>query len=438
MKKKISYIRFLKLWWLVLLLVLGVFIITIDVIDVYHDSSVRIDKIRNDYIAYQKADIKREVTHFIDTIAITRSKQLQSTKDIIKSRVSEAYSIVQNIYDENKGDKSESEIKKMILDTLRPIRYADGNGFYGIHSLEGEGILCNYNPAMEGENLQGMQDSCGRYIVKEMSDAVRRPAGGFCEFSWDKPDVDGGNHKKILYFKLFKPYGWIIGTGLYLEDVESQVKAQFLEQVNSARFGENGYFYVTDRYGVILAHGMQPKLIGKDMRKVAGSLGVEVVNRFVEIASVGDGYLEYQWVNPSTTRECSKIAYIASVQDWGYYLATGVYLDDIEPVIATQLELLNREIIERLVVFITLIAVVIVLFILFVNRFNVRLEQDLSQFMRFFKRSVDSDEKIDRDPIRFTEFDQMAQSANEMLEARIEAGRALQDEKEQLSCGAGS
>jgi PAS domain S-box-containing protein len=348
--------------------------------------------------------------------------------------VGEAYSIAQNIYDENRADKSDTEIQKMILDVLRPIRYANGNGCYGIHSLEGIGVLCPCNPELEGRSILSGDDLRALEIATEMIETARGAGNGGCQFSGDSPDGDGEHREKISYFKLFKPYGWVIGTGLYLDDIEMQVKSDFLEQVNSARYGKNGYFFVSDRQGIVLAHGTQPEFINMDMHDITNSAGTVILQRLIEVVSSKEGgYAEYLWNKPGEDKEYHKIAYVADVPGWDCCLATGVYLDDIENVIASQQELLNHKIREKTFVFIALIAGVIVLFILFINRFNTRLEHDLSRFILFFKRSVDSDEKIDRRPIRFTEFDQLAQSANEMQEGRIRAGRALQDEKEQLS-----
>ncbi|MBU0988273.1 MAG: cache domain-containing protein [Proteobacteria bacterium] len=85
---------------------------------------------RTDYIARQKQIIKQEVNRVVDLIFYEKEQSEILTRSKIKSRVYEAYSIAQNIYQQNKTAKSKAEIQQMILDALRPIRFEYGKGYY--------------------------------------------------------------------------------------------------------------------------------------------------------------------------------------------------------------------------------------------------------------------------------------------------------------------
>ena len=434
MKKKISYIKFIKLWGLVLLLLLGISIISIDVISTYHDFNIRIEKMRSDYIEQQKLMVKREADRFLESIRSERITCVRSAKEVIKSRISDAYGIAHNIYQQNKVDKTEAEIKKMIIDALRTIRFAKGTGYYFMYSLDGTKVLCTHEPQLEGKNYLDVTDADGKYFVKDMISIVERDGEGFYEFCAHKPSADGNDFKKISYIKLFEPYSWVIATGLYTDDIEEQVKKSFLEQVNETHYGINGYFIAGNWQGVTLAHGSQAELIGTDMWDVEDIKGTKLVQKLIAVAkSKNGGYVKYWWRKPDSREAQEKITFAVGLREWEYYLATGVYLDDIEPVIAIQQSALNDQVKTKLILFITFITVTIILFLILFNRVSVILDKDFSQFISFFKRAVHSNVPVDHEKIRFSEFDELANSANAMLQDKILVRRELRDEKEQLA-----
>jgi len=121
---------------------------------------------RSDYIVHQKKMIKLEVDRVVAMINHAKAQSETITKEKIKSRAYEAYDIAQHIYQQNKTSKSKVEIKQMILDALRPIRFADGSGYYFATRLDGIEILFANKPEMEGLNLLDMQDMHG-YVQRE-------------------------------------------------------------------------------------------------------------------------------------------------------------------------------------------------------------------------------------------------------------------------------
>ena len=77
-----------------------------------------------------------------------------------------------------------------------------------------------------------------------MIEIVKQSGEGFYEYHWKKPDTEGNYFKKISFIKRFEPYDWFIGTGLYVDDVENQIKADLLSTISRIRFGKEGYIFV--------------------------------------------------------------------------------------------------------------------------------------------------------------------------------------------------
>ena len=85
MKKKTEFIKLVQVWGIIFLLGLGVGIVAIDVIGTYHDFNLRADKMRTDYIAFQKQIIKQEVDRAVDMIRYEKAQSEILTRKKIKS-----------------------------------------------------------------------------------------------------------------------------------------------------------------------------------------------------------------------------------------------------------------------------------------------------------------------------------------------------------------
>src|SRR5207302_1653183 len=72
----------------------------------------------------------------------------------------------------------------------------------------------------EGKPLAGMADPAGNHLFVGFVDLVKKQGAGFYGYLWPKPGFDKPV-SKISYVRGFEPWGWIIGTGIYLDDVDA-------------------------------------------------------------------------------------------------------------------------------------------------------------------------------------------------------------------------
>ena len=118
------------------------------------------------------------------------------------------------------------------------------------------------------------------------------------------------------------------------DDEEAKLKAT---QILSAMlYGQDGYFFVYDYDGNNLVSPRRTELIGRNWAGVAGPDGQMVVDRMVEIARQGGGYLTYDWPKPSTGQPERMVAYVVGLQDWRWVVGTGVFIDDVLATIANE------------------------------------------------------------------------------------------------------
>ena len=154
-------------------------------------------KLKNQYIATQKEDLKKHVKAVIQYIEYMEAQIESQLKKNIKHRVEEAHAIATNIYLENKDSRSDLEIKKMIRDALRPIRFSNGSGYYFAFSMDGIEILFPDHPELENKDMLSVQASDGQLVVKDMIDILRRDTQGFYRYTWTKPDEKKHDFKKL-------------------------------------------------------------------------------------------------------------------------------------------------------------------------------------------------------------------------------------------------
>ncbi len=104
--------------------------------------------------------------------------------------------------------------------------------------------------------------------------------------------------------------------------------------LGSLSFGDDGYFFVYDMQGHSLMHPRQPELVGTDMWNWRDANGVLTIQRLIERARAGGGFLRYTWAKPSSNRPAPKLGYVVPVPHWGWMMGTGIYLDDVEAALA--------------------------------------------------------------------------------------------------------
>ena len=141
-----------------------------------------------------------------------------------RSAVETAYSVMQYYGDQAaSGSMSQEEAQDRAKGTLRAIRYM-GDNYYWINDLGPTMIMHPLKPELDGQDLTNSKDPDGKALFVEMAEVCKKAGEGFVPYMWPKP----GSEKpvsKISYVKLYKPWGWMVGSGIYVDDVQAQMSA---------------------------------------------------------------------------------------------------------------------------------------------------------------------------------------------------------------------
>ncbi|MCP5103830.1 MAG: sensory box histidine kinase/response regulator protein, partial [bacterium] len=192
---------------LVSILITGHFTIS----NVYERFREEAEKLRRDFLESQRNLIENETQRVIDYIDYRRTKADERLMRIVKERAYEAHGIASNIYRQYRSSKTGAQIKKLIKDALRPVRFDDGRGFYFIYTMDGVEELYAASPGKEGTNRIDLQDKNGVYVIRKEIEIVKKNKEGFSINYWKAPD-GAMVYSKASFVKYFEPFDWYIGT----------------------------------------------------------------------------------------------------------------------------------------------------------------------------------------------------------------------------------
>ena len=152
-----------------------------------------------------------------------RAQMLNNKKQLITMMVDIAVTDIEQIRSSMTAKGSaESEIKESIKRHLSSYSFAGGEGYIFVTSYDGESLVNRPQPDLIGTNIYDVKDSDGVEIIKEIINAAKNPDGGFVEYKWNKPSL-GENVAKISYVRGIHDWGWAVGTGVYLDDIEKNM-----------------------------------------------------------------------------------------------------------------------------------------------------------------------------------------------------------------------
>lgn len=131
-------------------------------------------------------------------------------------------------------------------------------------------------------------------------------------------------------------------------------------------------------------------------------------------------------------RNAPKISYAASAPDWQWYVGAGLYVDEVDRLIADQRRSLEHQL-QHAIVKIMLIMISILIMVSVAARFlSSKIEKGLQALTVFFNKAAGESIRIEPEKLVFTEFASLAESANAMIDQRARVERALRDNREQL------
>ena len=388
--------------------------------------------LRQEYIEGQKAKIRDEVEKVLDYVQYRHSRSATILRTTLKSRVYEAHAIASRLVENESSGRSRPELERLVKEALRPIRFNNGRGYYFMVSLQGVEMLYPVATQLEGANLLELKDDKGDFVIRDELRLLKKQPEGFVFDHWRKPDSsDQMIHPKMTFIKRFEPFGWYLGTGEYLDDFEKDLQEELLERISQIRFGKEGYVFVNTYDGTPLITDGRRVTVSKNLWSLTDPGGVKVIQEERHACDKpGGDFIYYTWNKPSNSDPSPKTSFIKGYPKWKWMVGAGVYLDEVENVIAARRLILQRSVRIRILSIAVILLGLGVTVTLVANRFSRWTQREFTVFSDFFERAALQSATIDESQLRFAEFVKLSRSANTMVEGRnraAEENRVLQE-----------
>jgi PAS domain S-box-containing protein len=414
-----AFLRHTSIISTVSLLLLGALWIGDDIYHFEQDSAAY----RREFLDTQKREVRREVELFLALIEKRRAGLEDSLRRNIRDRVNEAWSVADNLHRLNAGKRNRAELEDMIREALRPIRYNNGRGYFFATGLDGVEQLFSDRPEFEGQNLLALEDPTGKPVIQDMIRIARERDADYYEYLWTKPGSPGRDHRKLAYIRHFPDMGWLIGTGEYLEDVEEDLKSEILEELERERFGDGGYLFAGTLDGIGLAGPAK----GRDMIEIRDANERRTAQAIIDAARKGGDFVEYSMPPIQGITPHRKLSYVAPVTDWGWFVGAGVNMDLVERDIVRKRQDLMTNSLKHSGMLAGMLGIIYLAQFMMVRSATARLRNGLAVFMDFFRQAGESGAVLVPESQPYREMEELALTANAMVDGRLRAEKALQD-----------
>ncbi len=163
----------------------------------------------------------QQTKNLASTQAISFENQLIATKkEELRNYMGLAYSAIKDSYENE--HVAEKHAKQEVYDALKSMEFGK-DGYFFVYDYDGINIAHPRKPNLEGINLLDFRDDNGKYLIKELIQKAKN-GGGYTRYLWDKPS-GGKSVEKLSYSIGLDKWGWMIGTGIYIDDIEKGVTA---------------------------------------------------------------------------------------------------------------------------------------------------------------------------------------------------------------------
>ncbi|MFC7518615.1 methyl-accepting chemotaxis protein [Herbaspirillum sp. GCM10030257] len=183
---------------------------------------------------------------------------MEERKGSVRQTVETAHGILVLYHDlANKGKISEDEAKRSALQAIKAMRYS-GNEYFWVNDFHPRMIMHPIKPELDGTDLTANKDPTGKHLFIEFVKMVKANNAGYVHYMWPKPG-SADPVQKVSYVKGFAPWGWIIGSGVYVDTVDAAILSRLIEfSIASLLLGA-----VLLVIGVVISRGLLKQLGGE-------------------------------------------------------------------------------------------------------------------------------------------------------------------------------
>ena len=162
---------------------------------------------------------------FLIFIPSMEDRMMEQKREMLRGLTDSACSLLgQCAAQGSSGKLSLEDAQARAMGIISKLRYGpEGKDYFWINDMHPRMIMHPYRPDLDGKDLSNYADPKGKHLFLEFVKTVQDNDAGYVDYMWQWKDNPDHIVPKISYVKGFKPWGWIIGTGIYVEDVRAEI-----------------------------------------------------------------------------------------------------------------------------------------------------------------------------------------------------------------------
>lgn len=324
-----------------------------------------------------------DLENYRQSITLERKEQLRNIIAIVDARVRELLADVRS------GKLTREQARGTLLNELRRIKYGHNDYIWAAdyHSV----LISHPDPKLNNADFSTVKDTRGNLVVPPMVAMALDGAGdGYYSYWWRRL---GEVHpvEKLTYFKHIPEFKIVIGTGVYLDDIEAMVQSKktlavdnLRERLKHTKIAKTGYVYIFDGQYVMQIHPNANIEYTNVSLMLDLSTKKPLFSMLMEIADKEQS-LRYLWDKPSDQGNYSykKISWVRHFKEFDWYIGSSAYMDELD---ASARTLRNRV----LTIFIATLLLSVLLIYLFVRRITTPLLQMRDTASRVISGNLDA------------------------------------------------
>lgn len=387
----------------------------------------QLDSILNNIITQHQS-----IEFYKERVFKNRELEIKANVEIIMSSVEICYK------EYLAGILTMEEAKNKAIKIVKNSRFNNNVGYFWINDTGRpfpKMIMHPTVPELDGQILDDPDFNCalgrGENLFKAFVDVTEFDDEGYVDYLWPKPTDSGLTEiqPKISYVRIFRPWNWIIGTGVYIDDIEKEsekrvekVIEELNETMTTLKVGEYGYFFVFNSDSDMLVH---PNLAGLNISNYNNPItGIPITAELMETVNRGDSVHTYLWDKPGFEGKYiyKKSSFVKYFEPLDWYITSSVYYDDYMRVVYETV----RYIFYVSFIFITVIILLSVVI-------SGKLTKPLKQLMEFIDNRDSFGIPTEKVPlIPGKEFNDLRVVINGMIQSVIRSRELLEAHKDNL------
>jgi methyl-accepting chemotaxis protein len=220
-----------------------------------------------------------------------RRMLMEERKSAVRQTVETAHSLIAHYQSLSaQGKMPEADAKQAALEAVKGLRYSESEYFW-VNDMQRVVIMHPIKPELNGKDMSDLKDPNGVVLYSEFVKVVQANGAGFVAYMWPKP----GNKDpvpKVSYVKGFEPWGWVVGSGVYVDTVDSAIAQRAVSTV----IGSVVLVGVLLGISVLIARSIVTQLGGEPTdanaithRMAKGDLSVDIVLHAGDTSSIMHG-----------------------------------------------------------------------------------------------------------------------------------------------------